>query len=56
VSNYSKSNPALMAIRKNTASPPTAAPSQEKMVCNLGEILDFILGEYLSSIKEEDSG
>lgn len=56
VCNYSRANPALLSLRRNTASPAPGEASQEKMLCNLGEILDVLLGEYLSEVKQEDSG
>lgn len=54
VCNYNKPNPIISISRETTASSPDI--SQEKMLINLGEILDILLGEFLNEVKEEDSG
>jgi hypothetical protein len=56
VCNYSKASPSLLSIRRNTGAGSPAEATQEKMLYNLGEILDMLLGEYLLEVKEEDSG
>jgi hypothetical protein len=52
IGNFSKgaTSPSLITVRKNTASsaPQPTDSSYDKMVCNLGEILDVLLGAYLS--------
>lgn len=55
VCNYSKSSPNLLSIRKSAGYMPGEA-TQEKMLYNLGEMLDMLVGDYLSDVKEEDSG
>lgn len=54
VCNYNKPNPIISISRETAASNPDI--SQEKMLINLGEILDILLGEFLNEVKEEDSG
>lgn len=55
VCNFNKSNPSLLSIRKNTASQFNAEANEMKMLINLAEILDIILGEYLSEAKDANS-
>jgi hypothetical protein len=53
ICNYNKSNPNLLSVRKDSTSLLSSnEATQEKMLQNLGEILDILLGEYLAETKE----
>jgi hypothetical protein len=51
ICNFNRSNPNLISIRKDANLTPSSDVSQEKMLFNLGEVLDILLGDYLNEVK-----